>query len=185
MKKKLIALSLSLILVLSLLAGCNNKKDDSTDAGDVTSPGVEDTASPEAPKEVNLEEFYDEMIEKHKVEAMLEKFEGDIVEQYFAGLAEIPAKQVVIHGSLITMNTTEFAFVEVENADDVETVKEIFQARIDGMVGTDDAPGGAWYPNAIEAWKNNSAVVSHGNYVAMIVCEQYESIVADFDALFE
>ena len=41
--------------------------------------------------------------------------------------------------------------VEVANADDVETVKTIFQTRIDDQVA-----GGAWYPETIAQWEDRA-----------------------------
>ena len=67
---------------------------------------------------------------------------------------------------------------------DVDTVKAIFQARIDYMVRDGEGPGGAWYPGPTEQWTNNSRVVSNGNYVMMVVHENCDDIVAAFNALF-
>lgn len=55
---------------------------------------------------------------------------------------------------MISALVCEIALVEVTDSADVDTVKAIFQARIDSQVGTDDAPGGAWYPASIETWKD-------------------------------
>ena len=68
---------------------------------------------------------------------------------------------------------------EVADSGDVDTVKGIFQDRIDAQVS-----GGAWYPSAIEAWQNNSRVVSKGSYVMMVVHEDCDAIVNEFNALF-
>ena len=62
---------------------------------------------------------------------------------------------------------------------DVDKVKAILQSRIDAQVA-----GGAWYPSAIDAWQNNSRIVSNGNYIMMVVHESCDSIVSDFNALF-
>ena len=43
---------------------------------------------------------------------------------------------------------------------------------------------GAWYPGPTEQWKNNSRVVSNGNYVMMVVHENCDAIVDAFNALF-
>ena len=72
--------------------------------------------------------------------------------------------------------------VEVENSADVQKVKDIFQARIDYQVGTDDEPGGAWYPASIEGWKTGSRVVANGNYVLMVAFpDGADQIAADFN----
>lgn len=85
---------------------------------------------------------------------------------------------------MISAVACEIALVEVQNAADVETVKAIFQARIDYQVGTDDAPGGAWYPATIEGWRSGSRIVSNGNFVMLIVWNDCDQIVEDFNALF-
>ena len=64
------------------------------------------------------------------------------------------------------------------------TVKAILQARIDYMVGDGENPGGAWYPEPTEQWKNNSRVTSNGNYVMMVVHENCDDIVSAFNKLF-
>ena len=67
----------------------------------------------------------------------------------------------------------------------MDTVKAIFQARIDRMTGADGQGNpGAWYPGPTEQWKNNSRVVSNGNYVMMVVHENCDAIVDTFNALF-
>ena len=78
----------------------------------------------------------------------------------------------------------EIALVEVESADDVQAVKDIFQARIDYQVGDETNPGGAWYPASIEGWKNNSRIVSNGNYVMLVAADGADDIVSAFNALF-
>ena len=75
--------------------------------------------------------------------------------------------------------------MEVENAADVQAVKDIFQARIQDQVGDDQNPGGAWYPESIEGWKNGSRIVSNGNYVMMVaLAEGADRVVSSFQALF-
>ena len=86
---------------------------------------------------------------------------------------------------MMRLNNGEFSLVQTKNAQDAETVKELFQNRVDYMVGDGESPGGAWYPGPTELWKNSSRVVSHGNYVMMVVAEECGQIVDEFNALFE
>ena len=58
-------------------------------------------------------------------------------------------------------------------------VKAIFQARIDAQVD-----GGAWYPETIEGWKNNSRIVVNGNCVMMIAYSECDAVVEAFNGLF-
>ena len=74
--------------------------------------------------------------------------------------------------------------MEVSNSADVETVKGIFQSRIDYQVGDGESPGGAWYPEPTEMWKNNSRIVSNGNYVMLVAFEDADAVVTSFNALF-
>jgi len=69
--------------------------------------------------------------------------------------------------------------VEVENAEDVEKVQEILQARIDAQIA-----GGAWYPETIEGWENNSRLAVCGNSLMLVVMEDADAIVESFEALF-
>ena len=98
---------------------------------------------------------------------------------YYPGMGAVSTKQCLIMGTMMTMNNGEFCLVEVSDSKDVETVKSIFQSRIDYMAG-----GGAWYPGPTDMWTNNSRVVSNGNYVMMVVHESCDDIVEAFNALF-
>lgn len=172
MNKKPFALILVLALFISaLLMGCGETKT------------LDEDSEPSATA-VDLSQFYDDMKAAHSIEGMLEAFDDEMIDNYFPGLRDIPMKQKVVYGTMLSMNTMEFVFVEVENSSDVNAVEAILQGRIDAQVGTEESPGGAWYPGAIEAWKNNSAVVSNGNYIAMIVWDEYADIVSDFNVLF-
>ena len=175
MKKKLLALTLALALALSL-AACGGKND----------------KAPETPAETektaDLSAFYASLTEGDKWPALMSLTEDaastEMLDSYYPGLSEISTKQCGVYIAAITSAVGEIALVEVENADDVQKVKDILQARIDAQVGTDDAPGGAWYPETIEGWKNNSRIVSNGNYVMLIVWDDCDAMVSEFNALF-
>ena len=78
---------------------------------------------------------------------------------------------------MITAVAYEIALVEVANSDDVAAVQEIFQTRIDTQVES-----GAFYPGTVEAWQNQSEIVTRDNYVALFVGEGYEQMVELFNA---
>ena len=88
--------------------------------------------------------------------------EGEALEAFYPGLSAIATKQCVVQMAMISASGDEIALVEVENSADVETVKAIFQARIDYQVGDGETPGGAWYPAPTEMWKSESRIVSNG-----------------------
>lgn len=79
----------------------------------------------------------------------------------------------------MSMNMGELVLVQDSSSSDVDAVKAILQARIDSMI-----QGGAWYPEPTEWWTNYSRVVSSGNYVMMVVDDDCDAIVSDFNALF-
>ena len=45
-------------------------------------------------------------------------------------------------------------------------------------------PAERWYPASIEGWKNNSRIVSNGNYVMLVAADGADDIVSAFNALF-
>ena len=144
-------------------------------------PTPEPTPTP-APG-VDLAAFYAKVTSQYEF-GPLELASDGLLDGYYPGLSGIAAEQRLIYICQMTMNNGEFGLVQVKDSADVAAVKAVFQARIDQMVGTDDNPGAAWYPGAIESWQNNSRVVSNGNYVMMVVHENCDDIVAQFNALF-
>ncbi len=161
-------------LTLSCIVRCSAPAESEEESGAEEGSG-EDTAS----QSVDLAAFYTSISEKYAMPMGLGQMTSDeLVENYFPGLTAISTKQRVIYYTMMTMNNGELAMVEVENASDVDTVKAIFQTRVDTMVN-----GGAWYPSATEIWTNSSRIVSYGNYVLMVVGEDCDAILADFEAL--
>ena len=102
----------------------------------------------------------------------------------YPGLSDISTEQCLVYVVMISMNNGEFGLVQVQDSKDVDTVKKIFQDRVDYMVGDGNGPGGAQYPMAMEQWELNSRIVSNGNYVMMVVHENADDIVNAFNALF-
>ena len=134
--------------------------------------------NPPTPGNVDLSAFYTTIIGKYEF-AMLELADGDILENFYAGISAIDAEQRLIYICAMSMNNGEIGLVQVKDSKDVDAVKAIFQARIDAQ-----ASGGAWYPQAVDSWTNNARVVSNGNYVMMVVHENCDDIVKAFNDLF-
>ncbi len=164
-----------------------------TDAPDASAPEDGGTDSPEteapgAPEEVDLTAFYNTLREGNIWPELMDLTTDanmkELLDSYYPGLAEIAAKQRRVYIAAISAAVGEIALVEVENAEDVQAVEDIFQARIDYQVGDDATPGGAWYPETIEGWKTKSRIVSHGNYVMLAVGDASASAVEEFEALF-
>lgn len=132
----------------------------------------------------DLQMFYDELVfDDPDFNATAELF-GEYLDVYYPGLSAIPARQLVVYQPIMSAVVCEIALVEVEDSADVITVIELLQARIAAQVGTEDEPGGAWYPASIEGWQNNSRIVSHGRYIMLIAYDKCDDVVAAFDALF-
>ena len=205
MHKKFFALLLALALALSL-AACGGK-DAPAQGGAAGSPeanapeggesnsagdGGADSAAPGAPEEgqteIDLAAFYETLRAENTWPELMNLTEDatvtELLDSYYPGLSEIPAKQCGVYVAAISAAVGEIALVEVENAEDAEAVKDIFQARIDYQVGDDGNPGGAWYPETIEGWKNNSRIVSNGSYVMLAVGNSADAAAESFEALF-
>ena len=165
-------------------------EDGETDAPDASAPenGGTDSTETEASEEINLSAFYNTLREGNIWPELMDLTTDanmkELLDSYYPGLAEIAAKQRRVYIAAISAAVGEIALVEVENAEDVQAVEDIFQARIDYQVGDDAAPGGAWYPETIEGWKTKSRIVSHGNYVMLAVGDASASAVEEFEALF-
>lgn len=163
--KKLISAILLSVMALTLTA-CGN-------AGGSQS---------EPPQQLDLTAFYDTMFNEifpdpDNAPAM-EQITGDYLAQLYPGLSELETKQCLVYAPMISAVAYEVALVEAANADDAAKVKEIFQARIDSQV-----EGGAFYPGTVEAWQNNSEIVTSGNYVCLFVGDVKDDMVASFNAL--
>ena len=145
---------------------------------DTSNPGSGSSSS-----RVDLQAFYDATTGKYEF-GFLDLADKTALDVVYPGLSDISAEQMLVYVCMISMNNGEFGLVQVKDSKDVDAVKAIFQARIDYMVGDGNGPGGAQYPAAMDQWENNSRVVSNGNYVMMIVHENCDDIVSEFNALF-
>ena len=110
--------------------------------------------------------------------------EGETLDTFYAGLSAIATQQCLVQMAMISASGDEIALVEVENSGDVQAVKDIFQARIDYQVGDGTSPGGAWYPAPTEMWRNESRIVSNGNFVMLVAHTGADAVVEQFNALF-
>lgn len=161
MSRKLISLALAAVMALSL-AACGN------------SAGKEE----EKPAfSADLAQFYSTLFQGEEAPAMAEVTD-DMLEYLYPDLVGMELKQRVIYAPMISAVAAEVALVEVANAEDVETVKAIFQKRIDDQVA-----GGAWYPATIEVWEKNSEIVVIDNYVCLFVGQDKDAQVEAFRAL--
>lgn len=158
----------------SCIVRCNWKDAGAAEGEGAGSAESDDSAS----GSVDLTAFYNDMISQYEFQS-LQAFTGEVLESYYPGMSAIATEQCLIMGTMMSMNNGEFCLVEVSDSKDVDTVKSIFQTRIDNMAG-----GGAWYPGPTDTWTNNSRVASNGNYVMMVVHESCDDIVEAFNGLF-
>lgn len=135
------------------------------------------TSTPSTDK-VDLADFYATVTSTYEMPGMT-LADSQLMDQYFPGLSAVATEQSQVYVNMMSMNMGEMALVQVKDSKDVDTVKAIFQARIDSM-----AQGGAWYPEPTRIWTDESRVVSNGNYIMMVASEDCDSIVKDFNALF-
>ena len=173
MKKRIFALLLIAAMSFSLLAGCGSKDDEKTP--ETNNP---ETSAPTENQDpafgADLAEFYNKIMAAAEEGPFMMDIaaEAEMLEANYPGLKDIETKQLVAFAPAMSAVAIEFAFVEVANAADVETVKTIFQTRIDNQVN-----GGAWYPETIEGWQNNSEIVVIDNYVCLFVCAEKDGMI--------
>ena len=140
--------------------------------------------STSAAKSVDLAGFYSTIAGKYDM-SCLEPVDATVQETFYPELMQVNTDQRLVYMCAMSPAPIgDLVLVEVADAKDVDTVKNLLQARIGYMVGDGTRPGGAWYPEPTDMWENESRVVSNGNYVMLVVCEDCDSIVSDFNALF-
>lgn len=145
--------------------------------GGSSSGGGTTTPDPE-PSKVDLAAFCTTVTTNYSL-PHLSLADSTMLDNYYAGMSSVATEQSQVYINMMSMNMGEISLVQVKDSKDVATVKAVFQARIDSMVN-----GGAWYPEPTRIWSEQSRVVSNGNYVMMVVGEDCDSIVKDFNALF-
>ena len=126
----------------------------------------------EAAKDVDLDQVYSDMEAACDwwTEDYMIDIEGEMLELYYPGLGEVEAEKLIIRTAVMSATANEVALVKCPSEEDADKVQGILQARIDYQAGDDENIGGAFYPEAIEAWKKAS-VQRQGNYVAMIAVD--------------
>lgn len=158
--KRRMTLAIVCLLALSLLTACGGGKQQVPDV-DLAAFCAEKAA------ELGWDENY------------LADIEGELLENYYPGLGEIPTKQLVAKAPMMSFVVNEVVFLQCENEEDAAKAAAILQERIDTQ-----AEGGAWYPESMEAW-GRGQVIQQGTYVAMIASAEYQEDWADsFNALF-
>lgn len=132
------------------------------------------------PAGVDLDAFYQTIFTDPENAPALVPMEGETLDAFYSGLTSLTLNQTVAYMPMMTAVPCEIVMVECANSSDVDTVKSIFQSRIDSQVNNHFN-----YPMVIEAWETEAQVVSHGNFVALfVVSGMTDQVVANFNALF-
>ena len=146
--KKTLSMLLVFLMFMSL-CGCGGEKDDAP------APGTA------------LNTFYQAIMDMQPENAeeliLFEEFNPDLIASFYPGLERIALSQQVFYMPPIATHPCEIVMVEVENDADVQTVVDIFQARID--MGADNTN----YPESAAGWQLYAQVQQSGNFVCMIV----------------
>ena len=114
-----------------------------------------------------LEIFYQGILDAQPEGAeeliLFEEENPDLIANFYPGLQDIELSQQVFYMPPIVTHPCEIVLVEVKHAEDVKTVADIFQARID--MGADNTT----YPESAAGWQQYGQVQQSGNFVCMIV----------------
>lgn len=105
--------------------------------------------------------------------------EGELLEEYYPGLSEVPAKQLLVRVPAMSSDVNEIVLMQCETEEDAENAAAILQARADAQV-----EGGAWYPETQSAWEK-ARVLRRGAYAALIASGEFqESLEEQFNQQF-
>ena len=151
--KKSLSFLLALLMLISLW-GCSKETKNGPAAG------------------TPLNTFYQAILDAQPADAeeliFFEESNPDLIESFYPGLDRIALNQQAFYMPPIATHPCEIVMVEVKNKADVQTVADIFQARID--MGADSGN----YPESAAGWQRFAQVQRSGNFVCMIVLpEQY------------
>ena len=191
--KRIFSLTLAAALLLALLSACGSSsgggQEKQVDLAAFYLTLTEKYQVPQTPEQAYPDELADddEMWEygpdtrEERLQNLEERRRDlrDVGLAFYPGLSDIAAEQCLTYVSEISFSASEAVLVQVSNAADVDAVKSILQARIDAQAAD------TWYPLAAEAWQNYSRIVSNGSYIMLIVGEDCDAVVDEFNALFK
>ncbi len=176
--KKIILGIISVACVFSLVAcsNTNNNTELNNNQEGQQQPAIQEENNK---NDIELTDVYNSIIAAQPEETrdglvFFPETDTETINSFYPGLSDISLKQEEIYMPAITGFAQEIALVEVENTDDVEKVKEIFNKRIEQ--GKEE---GACDPGVNKIWERNAVVQVKGNYVAMIVLPDGYTIPED------
>ena len=159
--KKWFLLLLTIVTALSLCS-CSEK---------------EKTPEPGTP----LNTFYEAILAAQPAEAeeliLFAESNPDLINSFYPGLDSIDLSQQVFYMPPIVTHPCEIVLVEVKDAETVQAVVDIFQARI--AQGADNTT----YPESAAGWQLYAQVQQSGTFVCMIVLPEGYVIPANVFSL--
>lgn len=127
----------------------------------------------ESANDVDLTGFYNTLAEQYGWGDDMMDLDGEMLEMYYPGLADISAKQLVAKAPVMSYAVSEYVFLQADSEQDAAQAVKILQTRIDSQ-----ADGDAFYPETIDQWKA-AKVLQNGAYVAMIASGEHQTEVED------
>lgn len=122
----------------------------------------------------DLSTFYDAVIAAQPEEAealvLFPDENPDLINNFYPGILDLDLAQTAFYYPPVVTSPCELAMVEVKSADDIQAVKDIFQARID--LGASNTA----YPESSQGWSTRAQIQEAGNFVAMIVLPEGNTI---------
>lgn len=161
--KRILAITLACAMSLALLVGCGKKETDT---------------------QVDLRGFFDTVVNDHPFSNNFfesvtpEEDEMGVFDMFYPELKDL-AEEAYLHSSMVMQNS-EMVLVKAKDAESLKAVKAILEQRV-----TDMTREGCNYPEVVEVWATNSAVVTQGNYAMLIAHSDSSAIVEEFNALFQ
>jgi len=152
-KRSILALTLSLLM----LSGCGGAKSGETETAEADLSAVF-AGMGEA---CGWEEDY------------MAEIEGELLEEYYPGLSEVPVVQLVAAVPAMSSDVNEVVLFQGETEADAGSAAAILQARIDSQID-----GGAWYAETLEAWQG-AKVLQQGTYAALIASGEFQETLEE------
>lgn len=148
---------LALVLSLLTLSGCGGGND-----GETETPAVDLSAVFTGMEEACGWE-----------EGFMSELEGELLEEYYPGLSEVPAKQLIAAVPAMSSDVNEIVLFQGETEEDARSAVGILQTRIDSQVES-----GAWYAETLEAWQGAKAL-QQGTYAALIASGEFQETLEE------
>jgi len=106
-------------------------------------------------------------------EGYMSEIDGELLEEYYPGLSEVPAKQLIAAVPAMSSDVNEVVLFRGETEEDGESAAAILQTRIDSQLD-----GGAWYAETLEAWQG-AKVLRQGACAALIASGEFQETLEE------